>query len=220
MSASPHLLPEDPGPGFDSADVLNTVKGLFRDAGYLPTFIRVLSKRGVWTTNNKNYCRSGAAVTGTIPAKLDEMFLQGNYRPQCVIAGAGTNDAANLSTNLATFETNVKAMITTCEGKKVSYMLFWTVPSLRATSTYRTAGYDALLLSINTIILALPAWSVAQGYTMKVGVCDVFTKFGGHSINAQDFGSTSPGTENIHPSDQGSNKLGIWMAQALLELAI
>lgn len=205
--------PEDPGYGFIQPDTANPNGGEFNDVGALPTFVRQLSKQGIWTNHNKNYGHAGASLhSGAISTKQTEMFADGGFRPKVIYSDSGTNDAANLSAVIADFETNYKAMLTEANGKGVKHYVLCTIPSLRNDPTYQTDAYDAHLAVLNAIIQSLPAWSIAQGHDMQVHLSDNFNNFGGHDLDPADW-KTAP---NIHPNDQGSYKIGKWMAEALL----
>lgn len=205
--------PEDPGYGFVQPDAVNPNGGEFDDVGALPTFIRQLSKREIWTNNNKNYGHAGASLhSGAISTKQTQMFADGGFKPKVIYSDTGTNDAANLSAVTADFETNYKAMLTEANGKGVKHYVLCTIPSLRNDPTYQTENHDAHLLVLNTIIKALPAWSVAQGHTMQIHLSDNFANFGGHNLNPLDWKQP----DNIHPNAQGSYKIGKWMAEALI----
>ncbi len=207
--------PIDPGYGFNNSDIPLTLGGSFRDAGQLPTLFRELSKNGIWTENNKNYARSGASInSGALAAKQTEMLLISGYRPKVIYNCSGANDAAAVSSHAtvqANYETQIKAMLTEANSKGVKHYVMQTSASLRADPTYQTKAFDDHLAALNAITVTLKDWSISQGHTMNVHIADNFNNFGGHNLDLSDFADA-----NIHPNTQGSQKIGKWMAEALL----
>jgi hypothetical protein len=66
------------------------------------------------------------------------------------------------------------------------------------------------------MINTLPAWAVSQGYGSNfLSVVDLFSLFGGHSIDTDDFQTT-----NIHPSEKGQYKIGKALGEKQVALLV
>ena len=219
VTGAPSTYPSwNPGPGWQSAHGSQpSYQTQFKDVSYICELTRTLSKAGIWTDGgrgNFNQAVSGSKATDQVANYA--YFTTNNLKPQILVCGVGTNDAAQ-GTSASSFATSYQNLITTAYNDGVSKMVLWTVPSLRADSTYRTPTFDGYIAAINQVINTLPLWAANQGYGAKfVTVVDIFNLFGGHNIDSKDFGLGTPGSENIHPSIYGNQKLGKWMGEGIL----
>lgn len=133
------------------------------------------------------------------------------YRPALVTCILGTNDVAVLRAP-ATFASTYQTLLTKLKNYAVRRVVLGTIPSFRADTSY-TEEYHTNTVALNEQIKALPAWATAQGYGANwCSVVDLWSNFGGNSIDLADFQ-----TANIHPSSQGSAKIGRWMGSGAVQ---
>lgn len=205
--------------GYTSGDVAGAGGSHNSDGAFIPEFYRVLAKSGYFPRRNWNGGRSGGTVataaSNIVPATsyagYVELMRGLGYRPALVTCILGTNDVAVLRAP-ATFASTYQTLLTKLKNYAVRRVVLGTIPSFRADTSY-TEEYHTNTVALNEQIKALPAWATAQGYGANwCSVVDLWSNFGGNSIDLADFQ-----TANIHPSSQGSAKIGRWMGSGAVQ---
>jgi len=203
-----------PGPGFASDGVTPAGGGSFGyDVGYLCEFFRALCNGGFLTVNDKNPANTltttNQAVSGgrfdTALARITPMTTV----PKLCIIGLGTNDIAGQRT-AGSVQSNLRAIVTALLAKGAERIVFWVPPSLRLDPTYRTTTYDNVQTAINAEIAAMPA------FNPRCFVVDLFTYFGGFSVDTVSPSKFQSGGTNIHPNELGSTEIGALMGAAAI----
>ncbi len=188
-----------------------STNGKHYDAGALTTIFRELHKRNYKTARNLNFTQGGAT---TAQVKTNLSNLLSIWVPHIIFCNAGQNDAndgASFDASAqATYESNLKSMITTAFDARVQQFVISNLHSMQNNSTYSGQVYADNVDVCNAIISALPAWAEAQGYGVDfVRVADNFAAFGGHSFESDLFI-----TDDVHHSTKGSCLFGQTMAGA------
>lgn len=195
------VVPWNPGAGFDAEGSPNAGGAFAGDAGYIPEFFRTLAKGGILCARGSNQAKSGANASATA-TNIAAWFAGGGAADvACVIIG--TNDVAQ-GTSAASYQASLETLIDECVAAGVKKIVLGTVPTLRSDPTYRTSAKDALTLTLNAVIAAMPAYHAA------CSVVDLFTHFGRFNFDPADF------TDNVHPNAVGSTRLGRWMGAGVL----
>ena len=209
--AKVHKVYHHPGYGFDSGDSPISSGGNFKRCRIQSELFRRLTKVGIFTRGNINYAKSGATAA-TAATKIAEMFAAG-HRPKIIACLIGTNDAATIGST-ATFESNYQSIITTAYNNGCKGLAALTIPSLEGNPSYQSKPYRDKVDELNGVVASLPAWAESQGYGagfVKGG--DGFNAFGGHEIDTSEFQ-----TNNVHPNEKGSGKLGHAMSWPVIRL--
>lgn len=207
--------PEHAGYGYNGAGAaITNVSDSYYDVNVQPTIIRELSKRGIWTRNNKNYGKSGGEEGLGDIATYQTLAFTNGHRPKVIFCESGTNDAAlasaTLATRIAAFETYYKARLTEANSKGVKHFVMANTASLRNNPTYRTADYDLSLSMVNAVIDSVYAWSKTQSFTMQTHYADIYNLHGAANPDSTHFNSG-----DIHRSEKGAYLAGICLASAL-----
>jgi len=195
-------IPWDPGYGFQSSGAAATGGISDGDVGFICEFNRYLANQGLFVTGD-NHAQSGNRIA-TTAQRVQEYFKSGNPTDIAVV-GIGTNDVAALTPGNE-FNANLQSIINSCLSSGVKRVVFWTIPSLRNNATYQTEAYNAKTAELNEYIKG------ATNHNRKLEHVDLFTLLGGHSFDSADFQNS-----DIHPSEQGSTKMGAWMGEKVIE---
>jgi len=182
------------------------------EAGSLSAIHRALHQHGIDIPVGKirNYGTSGSVVSG-LATQITSATANGQ-RLKVAFIQSGTNEVISstnsFATDYATWTTTWQTQIDSFVTNGGDIILIGNVVSpindpVYSATIYQTRCNDANAL-IDTVIAANPTTCY------KV---DLFNLFNGHNISSADFLTT-----NLHPSQQGHNKIGIAFANKLLSL--
>ena len=179
-----------------------------QDTGVICQIFRTLAKNGYYPDANANSTKTIGNNRAQSGGYLTDAIKQSNFwgnTPDLVFVNIGTNEvAAYGSYPVADFETNYKKLLLKLARQGVKYAVLQTVLSPSIDPTYNTAAHANYVVSINNVISNLKTWAAVNTPSLKVGVDDVYTAFGGSSPNPAWFR-----TNDIHPNCAGSSKMGI-----------
>lgn len=210
-----HVLSWEPGYGFQSDGVTSYGSGAYFDVGLIPTMVRELSKKGVWTNDNVNIAQSGGSVSHAITQLNTWMAANKGKVPKVVICNLGTNNIAG-GQDIASAKTEYESLLTTIYNLGVQHVACWTPPSLRNATTYQTAAYDTKHVDFNAIVeTSNPAYCTAQGFRSDFyRVIPAFAEMGGHNFDVTEYETAN----NIHPTIKGHLHLGQIIASHTYDL--
>lgn len=208
--------------GYDGSGgaAAESANGLHFDAGCLTTIIREMHKRGFVSSSNLNFTRGGA-TTAQIATDLASLVAVDipSVLPLVIFMNAGQNEANDgASFNATTYETNIKAALTTAHGASVSQVILTNLHSMQNNQTlYADDVFKTNVDTCNAIIEVLPAWAVSSlgADDDFVRVADNFNAFGGHNYTAG-----LQLDDDVHHSTWGSWLFGNTMAEKVTSLAL
>jgi lysophospholipase L1-like esterase len=178
------------------------------DTGVICQTFRTLAKNGYYPSNNANSMKTVGNNRSQSGGYLVDAIKQADFwgvTPDLVFINVGTNEAVGFPLYPASeFETNYKKLLLKLARQGVKYAVLQTVLSTSLQSPYNTADIANYIVQINAIINGLVAWAAINAPSLKVGVDDCYTAFGGSNPNPGWFR-----TGNTHPNCAGSSKLGI-----------
>lgn len=197
--------------GQDSSSVWSSTG----ETGLVPTVLASIDSL-VATGPNYNYANSGSGWNSGGSAAADQAYVRlqeavaAGITPDAIIIGLGTNP--NISTrSTVNRDAEFKQVMDLALTTSAKFIIHWLSPSLNNSPVYDPAqnGNDTSWQDYTEDQRQFIIDTVSSDYASDpVYLYDAYTDFGGNSITAADF-KTAP---NIHPSAQGSEKLGNGLA--------
>jgi len=203
----------DRGGYLASGDLIvgDTAQGV-GEPGCLATIHRKLVQKGLEIPVGKirSYGVSGSVVSG-IATQITSATANGQ-RLKVALVESGANEvtasvnsfATDYPTWVATWQTQINSLV----AAGADYILIGNVVSTVNASAFSAAAYQTRCNDANALIDSVIAANPTTCHKV-----DLFNLFGGHSVNSSDFL-----TDNIHPSQQGHNKIGKAFADKLISL--
>jgi lysophospholipase L1-like esterase len=187
------------------------------DTGVICQTFRTLAKNGYYPSNNANSSKTVGNNRAQSGGALTDAIKQADFwgaTPDLVFINVGTNEAASYASYpVAQFEIDYKKLLLKLARQGVKYAVLQTCLDLSASSSYNSTAIADYVVQINVVINGLSAWAAINTPSLKVGVDDCYTPFGGRSPNLALFR-----VNNFHPNCAGSSKLGISAGLKAVEL--
>jgi len=165
--------------------------------GLVPAFLSRMAELKMITIENVNYAIAGGNWADC-ETKYNAATATG-FRPDLVMIECGTNP--NIIKKLeATYQANINSMLTAINVFSPR-LIVHSAPLSISNDPVNDATHDTWTDDCNTFLNTLPAT------VSNLVIADSFNYFGGHTLTSSDFQ-----TNNVHPSEQGSEKLGKFLA--------
>lgn len=192
-----------------------TITSTAYDSEYVYWIERELEKHNLFVGRLYGATYGGHVINqdGTTSSIYDYVNAVLAVKPTTIILGAGSNDVTETGGLSASFEADLKTLITDLmAGDSVQKLYIRDIPSVSAKSDYDTDTYKDYVNDANAIIAAIPAWwdTNNPSNTGAVRKFDVFEDMGGRDANDDLFDSN-----DVHPNNAGQRVMGRNAARAL-----